>query len=123
MSDSNPQLLFNNVARALDQRDLAFIFARQAEGGEAYVNGIRQNYNGTLILNAGLTLESARAALLSGRADAAAFGRAFISNPDLVRRLREGIELSDWDAASFYGDGSKGYTDYPSLSCKVEAAA
>ncbi len=119
MSDSDPLTLFKSVARALNQRRLAFVFVRQAAGGEVYANGVRQNYNGTLILNDGLTLESARAALRAGRTDAVAFGRAFIANPDLVRRLREGAELNDWDASLFYADGAKGYTDYPCLPCKV----
>ena len=117
MSDTDPLTLFNNVARALDQRNLAFLFVRQAPDGEAYVRGIRQNFNGALILNDGLTLESSRAALRTGRADAVAFGRAFIANPDLVRRLREDVSLNSWDASSFYSDGAKGYTDYPSLPC------
>ena len=58
---------------------------------------------------------AADAAIRDGHADAIAFGRIFISNPDLTRRLREGAELNKPDRATFYGGGAKGYTDYPAL--------
>ena len=49
----------------------------------------------------------------SGYADVVAFGKAFISNPDLVRRLRNDLPLNAWDSKLFYGGGARGYTDYP----------
>lgn len=51
----------------------------------------------------------------SGEADLVAFGKPFIANPDLVRRLRDNVALNAPDQATFYGGGAKGYTDYPSL--------
>ena len=54
--------------------------------------------------------------------DLIAFGKPFISNPDLVERLRKGAPLNAWDKATFYGGGAKGYTDYPALGEKLEAA-
>lgn len=54
-------------------------------------------------------------AVASGRADIVAFGKAFISNPDLVERLRQDAPLNPWDSKTFYGGGEKGYTDYPTL--------
>jgi N-ethylmaleimide reductase len=53
--------------------------------------------------------------LESGAADLIAFGKAFISNPDLVERLKKGAPLNPWDKNTFYGGGAKGYTDYPTL--------
>ena len=57
----------------------------------------------------------ALAVVESGQADAVAFGKPFISNPDLVRRLRENAELAPFNQKTFYGGGAEGYTDYPSL--------
>ena len=54
----------------------------------------------------------------SGAADLVAFGRSFISNPDLGRRLREGAPLNKANSATFYGGGAEGYTDYPTLDAK-----
>jgi N-ethylmaleimide reductase len=59
--------------------------------------------------------------LEQGLADLIAFGKPFISNPDLVERLKKGAPLNEWDKATFYGGGAKGYTDYPTLE-KAEAA-
>ena len=53
--------------------------------------------------------------LNEGAADLIAFGKPFISNPDLVERLKKGAPLNEWDKATFYGGGAKGYTDYPTL--------
>ncbi|MBN8222558.1 MAG: alkene reductase, partial [Spirochaetes bacterium] len=58
-------------------------------------------------------LESAADFVASGKADAVAFGKLFIANPDLVRRFRESLPLNAPDAATFYASGAQGYTDYP----------
>jgi N-ethylmaleimide reductase len=68
---------------------------------------------GVLITAGGFTGETAEAAISAGHADAIAFGRIFISNPDLPRRLREGFALTPYNRATFYGGEEKGYTDYP----------
>jgi N-ethylmaleimide reductase len=54
--------------------------------------------------------------IASGRADAISFGKLFIANPDLTRRLREGRELAAPNQKTFYGGGAEGYTDYPALA-------
>jgi N-ethylmaleimide reductase len=59
--------------------------------------------------------------LAEGAADLIAFGKPFISNPDLVERLKKGAPLNAWDKATFYGGGAKGYTDYPTLQAAVAA--
>jgi N-ethylmaleimide reductase len=62
----------------------------------------------------GFSGEAAEAAIAERHADAVAFGRIFISNPDLPRRLREGLPLTPYNRATFYGGDQAGYTDYPS---------
>jgi N-ethylmaleimide reductase len=130
-SDSQPQPLFEAVVRALAAHDLAFVHviegmtgaARDFQQGETPFdyNALRRAWReaggrGAWILNNGYDGELAAAALAAGRADAVAFGRAFIANPDLVRRLREGAPLNLPDQATFYGGDAHGYTDYPALT-------
>jgi N-ethylmaleimide reductase len=68
------------------------------------------------MLNNGYNRELALAAVAEGRADLVAFGRPFISNPDLVERLRANAPLTQPDPATFYGGDEKGYLDYPTLA-------
>ena len=65
--------------------------------------------------NGGYDRTSAASALASGHADLISFGKPFISNPDLVTRLRTGVSLRNGDRSSFYGGDERGYTDYPAL--------
>ncbi len=77
-------------------------------------NAIREGFKGTLILSGGYTFARAEKDIASGLADLIAFGRPFISNPDLVERMKQGVKLSDaLDATTLYTPGEKGYTDYP----------
>lgn len=122
MQDSNPDALFSHVARELGDRGVGFLFVREGAGREALTAEMRKQFGGSVIVNNEYTLERAQRALDEERADAVAFGRAFISNPDLVRRLRNGHELRSWDASTFYGDGAAGYVDYTCYSC-VDAPA
>ncbi len=71
---------------------------------------------GAWMVNNGYDAATAQEAVASGRADMVAFGRAFISTPDLVERLRRGADFNAWDSKTFYGGGEKGYTDYPTLA-------
>ncbi len=77
---------------------------------------LRKSFGGAYIANNGYTRAMAIEAVKSGHADMVAFGRAFISNPDLVERLRIGAPLAEGDRGDLYGGGAKGYTDYPALS-------
>jgi N-ethylmaleimide reductase len=77
---------------------------------------LRSAFGGPIIAAGGFDRSSAEAEVASGTADAIAFGRLFIANPDLPERLRRGAPLNAWDRSTFYGGGSKGYTDYPFLS-------
>ena len=78
-------------------------------------DAIRQGFNGTIILCNGLTPETAEAALNAGFADLVAFGRAFLANPDLDKRIETGATLNQPDFNTLYTPGSVGYTDYPVL--------
>ena len=117
MHDSNPRALFTYVAEQLSARNLAFIFAREAldRGDEAIGRDVRRTFKGAYILNEGLTKESAEQAIERGDGDAAAFGRPFIANADLVERFRRGAPLNAVNSATIYADGDTGYNDYPLL--------
>ncbi|WP_420151453.1 alkene reductase [Spirosoma sp.] len=86
----------------------------------ATVEAIRETFKGTLILCGSYNAERAEADLESGKADLVAFGRPFLANPDLVERLATGAELAQFDPATLYGPGEKGfeqgYIDYPALA-------
>ena len=126
--DSDPQPLFEHLARELAPLGLAFIHVIEgATGGPREVEGRPFDYaafknayrsaggRGAWMVNNGYDRDMAQEAVASGRADIVAFGRAFISNPDLVERLRRGAPLNAWDQTTFYGGGEHGYIDYPAL--------
>ena len=68
------------------------------------------------MVNNGYDRAMAEATISGGRADLVAFGKPFIANPDLARRLRQGAPLNAPDTATFYGGDQRGYTDYPALA-------
>lgn len=115
MKDSNPLLLFSHVAQALGQRRIAFLFVRENEYTEEMTPTLKRLFGGPLIVNHNYDAHSANHALTTGVADAVAFGRPFISNPDLVERLQNNAPLNTCEPETFYGDGAKGYIDYPCL--------
>jgi N-ethylmaleimide reductase len=123
--EPDPMPLYGHVIRALDALDLAylhFIEPRSSGAGRAEVNHqnvpsamqlFRPLWQGVLISAGGFDGASAEAAVAAGHADAIAFGRTFISNPDLPARIRHGVPLTPYNRATFYGGGEIGYTDYP----------
>jgi 2,4-dienoyl-CoA reductase-like NADH-dependent reductase (Old Yellow Enzyme family) len=115
MGDSDPAALFTYVARELGKRKLAFLCARESHDKPSLGPALKQAFGGVFIANETFTAESAREAITSGTAEAVAFGKSAIANPDLVRRIRENAPLNPPDNATFYGSGEKGYIDYPSL--------
>ena len=121
LADSNPQAVFGYLVDELNKRGIAFIHFIEGEtGGPRDVTGFdyawaRQAFKGTYIANNGYTRQMAIDAIDSGKADAIAFGRLFIANPDLVERLRAGGPFNELDAKTLYGGGEAGYTDYPTL--------
>jgi len=70
-------------------------------------------FGGVYVANEGFTRESGEQALENGEADAVAFGKLFIANPDLPERFKAGAPLNEPDQSTFYADGARGYTDYP----------
>jgi N-ethylmaleimide reductase len=120
--DSDPQGLFNHVVTALDALGLAYIHVVEGDTGGARDNlpfdyaALRWRFRGTWIANNGYDRAMAIDEIASGRADLVAFGRPFIANPDLVRRLREDAPLNAlMGRETLYGGGAHGYTDYPTL--------
>lgn len=78
----------------------------------------RPLYNGTLMINAGFTQEKGNKVINDGDADLVSFGKLYVSNPDLVERFENDVELAEWDEDTFYTTGKKGYTDYPKTTNK-----
>jgi 2,4-dienoyl-CoA reductase-like NADH-dependent reductase (Old Yellow Enzyme family) len=115
MGDSDKLATFTYAARELGKRKIAFIFTREHQGADSIARRLKKAFGGPLIANEAFTRESAIAAVKTGAADAVAFGKDYIANPDLVRRLKEGAPLNKWDESTFYDGGEKGYTDYPFL--------
>ncbi|WP_458629359.1 alkene reductase [Winogradskyella sp. PC D3.3] len=76
----------------------------------------RPLYNGTLMINTNFDQEKGNKVLADGDADLVAFGKPFVSNPDLVERFEKHLALAEWDKDTFYTSGKKGYTDYPFAS-------
>lgn len=125
MKDSNPIELFKYVLGQLNNRSIAFVHlieprSSAAGGGDTVVSDapntaelFRSAYKGTLISAGGYTPDTAKAVVQDGLADAVAFGRHYISNPDLVERIRTNTALTPYDRSTFYGGSEKGYTDYP----------
>lgn len=121
--DSDPVALFTAAAAALQDIGIAFLELREIKPygnfGRTDVPrvspDIRKVFKGPLVLNQEYDRERADADLASGLADAISFGRPYISNPDLVERLRDGAELTPDNYKSWYSPGPEGYTDYPAL--------
>ena len=123
--EPDPMPLYSHVVNALGPLGLAylhFIEPRSSGAGRAEVNWqnvpsamllFRPLWKGVLIAAGGFSGEAAEAAIAQGHADAVAFGRIFISNPDLPRRLQHGYPLTPYNRATFYGGEETGYTDYP----------
>lgn len=133
-SDPDPQPLFEDVVKGLASRGLAYVHVVEGATGGArdFTQGaapfdwaaLKAAYRdaggaGAWIVNNGYDKALAEDVIASGRADLVAFGRPFISNPDLVDRLRRDLPLAEPERATMYGGGAKGYIDYPMWSKKA----
>jgi len=116
MKDSNPRVTFGYVAEQLGKRHIAFICTRESLGLNRLSPSLKKIFGGALIANEGFNQRSAEAEIKSGQADAVAFGKLFIANPDLPARFAAHAPLNAPDPETFYGSGPKGYTDYPFLT-------
>lgn len=115
MGDSDLTATFTYVARAMRDRGLAFLMARERQADDSIGPILKAEFGGVYIVNEGFNLESAQAVLASGEADAVGFGKLFISNPDLPARFAAHAPLNPWTVETFYSAGPEGYTDYPAL--------
>jgi N-ethylmaleimide reductase len=122
--DSNPAALYGHVVDQLAALAPAYVHVIEGETGGERVPAdaaqfdfaaLRRRFPGAWMTNNGYARETAMEAVASGHADLVAFGRPFISNPDLVRRLRESAPLNELRVDRLYGGGAEGYTDYPAL--------
>lgn len=116
MGDSNPAGTFGYVARELGKRGIAFICARESLGEQRLGPALKKAFGGVWVANEKFTRETAEQVVAAGEADAVAFGRQFIANPDLPKRFVTFAPLNAPDPATFYAPGAHGYTDYPSLA-------
>ena len=116
MGDSDRLATFSHVARELGKRRIAFIATREKPGPDWIGPQLKAAFGGTYVANEGLDLASANALLAAGEADAVAFGKLFIANPDLPRRFATAAPLNPPDPQTFYAAGPAGYTDYPALA-------
>lgn len=118
--DSTVMETYGYLIRQLNRFNLAYLhFVEGSTAGPRKVpegidlDGLRAQFEGSYIGNNGYDLELASARRCEGKVDAVAFGRPFIANPDLVERMRRGLELSVAPRETYYGGGAKGLTDWP----------
>ena len=130
--DSDPQALHNHVVEQLAPLKLAFLHVVEGQTGGARdiapfdYAALRSRFKhghpqGAWMVNNGYDRQMAFDAVASSAADVVAFGRPFIANPDLVRRLRENLPLAPLNRDTLYGGGAEGYTDYPALDAAAMA--
>ncbi len=117
---------FEYIVKKLNDYDLAYVHLSEPFSDVSDVpfavteiaKHFRPLYNGTLMINTDFTFNTGNAVLEANEADLVAFGKPYISNPDLVARFEHGIPLAAWDTETFYTTGEKGYTDYPKAEIK-----
>lgn len=136
MKDSDPRATFSHVVRELGKLRVGYLHLMEKMGPlppgtdpsfDIPTGFFRPMYDGVIIANSGFTLERAQEYIREGWADAVAFGKLFIANPDLPERFRrraagEAVAFNEPDPATFYVPGEKGYVDYPALSAGLAHA-
>jgi 2,4-dienoyl-CoA reductase-like NADH-dependent reductase (Old Yellow Enzyme family) len=115
ISDSNLAATFSYVAGELGRRKLAFIAAREHVGPDSLGPSLKQLFGGVFVANEAIDQQMGQQLIDEGKADAVAYGKLFIANPDLPIRFAKQAELNKPEPTTFYAQGATGYTDYPSL--------
>lgn len=116
LHDANPEETFRVLLDAVSPMNQAYLHViRMPKGPVDNLALAKNHFKGPLIFNESFSKAEAEAAIDAGECSAVSFGRPFIGNPDLVRRLQEGAELADFDLSTTYTPGPEGYTDYPFL--------
>ncbi len=116
VSCSNREATYGYVAEELGKRGLAFICTREHVAEDSISPLLKERFGGVYIANEGFTAESAKARVADGLADAVAFGKSYIANPDLAQRIAEGAQWNEPDTSTFYASTAEGYTDYPAMA-------
>ena len=124
MSDEDPVATFTALAEGLGTLGLAYLHAAEmgedsglaARATSAAFGAFQKAGGGATISNSDYTPESAEARVAEGRADAVAFGKLYIANPDLAERIDIGADLNEPNPDTFYSGTAEGYTDYPALA-------
>ena len=122
--DSDPEGTFGYLIGALNRFGLAYLHMVEGQtgggrAGDADIAALRGRFEGAYVANNAYDSALAQARVAAGLADAVAFGRPYIANPDLVERLRTDAPLNEGDPKTYYGGGPAGYTDYPFLTAKA----
>lgn len=130
MGDSNSRALFRSVAERLNDFGLAYLhlIEPRVRGGETIAEAqapiaaqeLSKIFKGPVIAAGGFNPETAEASIANGDAGLIAFGRHFIANPDLPRRIEFGLPLNPYDRSTFYGYTARGYTDYPTYEASLQ---
>lgn len=121
---------FDYIVKKLNEYDLAYLHLSEPFNDVSDKPFLVQNiaehyrplYEGTLMINSNFDREKGNAVIEAGHADLVAYGKPYISNPDLVERFAQKAELAEWDQETFYVPGEKGYTDYPTLAEETASA-
>jgi N-ethylmaleimide reductase len=129
MGDSDPRVLFRHAAERLNDFGLAYLhlIEPRVKGGETIAEAqapvaaqeLSKIFRGRVIAAGGFNPETAEASVANGDASLVAFGRHFIANPDLPKRIELGLPLNPYDRSTFYGYTGRGYTDYPFYEASV----
>jgi N-ethylmaleimide reductase len=113
MSDADPVATFGHAAAALDALPCAYVHVVEAAvAGQSATDLVRRHFRGPILSAGGYDRATAIEAVAAGRADAIAFARHYIANPDLVERLRNDWPLATSDRKTYYGGSDAGYSDY-----------
>ncbi|MDR3476493.1 MAG: alkene reductase [Gammaproteobacteria bacterium] len=129
IEDSDPMTLFTYVIEQLNRFNIAYIHCIEGETmGPRTIPAnfsfakLRELFNGFYMANNGYDLALALKARQENLADLICFGRAFIANPDLVKRLQAGAKIHEAPKETWYGGGMHGYTDWPTLEQEMSAS-
>jgi len=120
--ENDVEELYPRYYQELSGRNLAYVHVMRPFSNQIDIDLIamaNEHYDGKLVVCGGYDLQSATATIAAGQAAAVAFGRAYISNPDLVERFRNGAALAEPQQATFYTPGREGYTDYPEMAAEA----
>ncbi|MGE3246130.1 MAG: alkene reductase [Beijerinckiaceae bacterium] len=112
VAEPDAEEMYPHLARELSGLNLAYVHGAK-QGGYDIHTAFRAGYTGKYLAGAGFNAETGNVAIASGAADAIVFGKPYLANPDLPRRLQEGLPLAEADPKTIYWGGEQGYSDYP----------